>query len=100
RGFALTHMSGTGCAGGFGDIPFFPYAGAVNTSPSSDPTDANYAGSFSHAHETAQAGYYRVVLNSGVNVELSATSRTGSARFAYPAGQTASLLVRTSNSAV
>src|SRR4051812_7733994 len=23
RGFALTHMSGTGCAGAYGDIPFF-----------------------------------------------------------------------------
>src|SRR5882757_1683238 len=25
RGFSLTHMSGTGCAGAFGDIPFLPY---------------------------------------------------------------------------
>lgn len=26
RGFSLTHMSGTGCAGGSGDIPLFPFA--------------------------------------------------------------------------
>lgn len=100
RGFALTHMSGTGCAGGFGDIPMFPYLGTVDTSPTSDTTDAKYASNFSHANETATAGYYRVGLNSGVNVELSATTRTGSGRFTYPAGQTASLLVRTSNSEV
>ena len=35
RGFSLTHMSGTGCAGGSGDIPIFPYAGEVTTSPQS-----------------------------------------------------------------
>jgi len=100
RGFALTHMSGTGCAGGFGDVPFFPHVGTVTSSPTADNTDARYASDFSHANETATAGDYRVGLNSGVNVELSATARTGSARFAYPAGQTASLLVRTSNSEV
>src|SRR5947209_15984776 len=27
RGFSLTHLSGTGCAGASGDIPFFPYVG-------------------------------------------------------------------------
>jgi predicted alpha-1,2-mannosidase len=100
RGFALTHLSGTGCAGAFGDVPFFPYAGAVNSSPSADSTDAKYASNFSHTNETAAAGYYRVRLDSNVNVELTASARTGSGRFAYPAGQTASLLIRTSNSAV
>ena len=38
RGFSLTHLSGTGCAGASGDIPFFPYAGDVTTSPSADTT--------------------------------------------------------------
>lgn len=101
RGFALTHLSGTGCAGAFGDIPFFPHAGNVTGSPSADSTDATYASNFSHTGETAAAGYYRVGLGSGVNVELSATARTGAARFTYPQNQTtASLLVRTSNSEV
>jgi len=100
RGFALTHMSGTGCAGGFGDIPFLPHVGNVTGSPSADTTDSVYASNFSHANETAAAGYYRVGLSSGVNVELSATARTGAARFTYPQNQTASLLVRTSNSEV
>nr|BFE58901.1 GH92 family glycosyl hydrolase [Dactylosporangium thailandense] len=100
RGFSLTHMSGTGCAGGSGDIPFLPYPGTVTSSPSSDNTDATYASSFQHANETGTAGYYRVGLDSGVNVELSATTRTGAGRFTYPTGKTASLLVRTSNSEV
>ena len=100
RGFALTHMSGTGCAGGYGDIPFLPHAGTVDTSPSSDTTDAKYAGDFAHADESGTAGRYQVGLASGIGAELTATARTASARWTYPAGKTASLLVRTSNSEV
>ncbi|RAJ42708.1 putative alpha-1,2-mannosidase [Kitasatospora sp. SolWspMP-SS2h] len=100
RGFSLTHLSGTGCAGGAGDVPFLPYAGAVTSSPSADRTDAAYAANFSHANETGTAGSYRVGLDSGVNVELSATTRTGAGRFTYPTGKPLSLLVRTSNSEV
>src|SRR6185503_4237153 len=98
RGFALTHLSGTGCAGASGDVPFMPLPGTVTTLPTADNTDARYASSFSHANETAAAGFYRVGLDSGVNVELTATTRTGSGRFTYPAGQPATMLIRTSNS--
>ncbi|MET7288396.1 GH92 family glycosyl hydrolase [Streptomyces sp. NPDC005573] len=100
RGFSLTHMSGTGCAGGSGDIPFFPYAGEVTSSPASDTKDAVYASDFSHTDETAEPGHYKVGLASGVTADLTATARTGSARFTYPAGKPASLLVRTANSEV
>ena len=34
RGFSLTHLSGTGCAGASGDIPFYPHVGTVTTSTS------------------------------------------------------------------
>ncbi|MFJ1968844.1 GH92 family glycosyl hydrolase [Streptomyces sp. NPDC087903] len=100
RGFSLTHMSGTGCAGGSGDIPFFPYAGTVDTSPASDTKDAVYASGFSHADETAEPGHYKVGLASGVTADLTATARTGSARFTFPADKPASLLIRTANSEV
>ena len=83
RGFSLTHMSGTGCAGGSGDIPFFPYAGRVTSSPASDTKDAVYAADFGHADETAEPGHYRVGMASGVTANLAATTRTGSARCAY-----------------
>ena len=99
RGFSLTHLSGTGCAGASGDIPFMPYVGSVNSSPSADSGDSTYASNFSHSNETATAGYYRAQLASGVNTELTATTRTGSGRFTYPSG-TATMLVRTSNSEV
>ncbi|GAB1326857.1 GH92 family glycosyl hydrolase [Streptomyces sennicomposti] len=100
RGFSLTHMSGTGCAGGSGDIPLFPYAGQVTTSPAADTKDAVYAADFRHADETAEPGHYKVGLASGVTADLTATARTGSARFTYPADKPASLLIRTANSEV
>ncbi|MDH6453531.1 MULTISPECIES: GH92 family glycosyl hydrolase [unclassified Streptomyces] len=100
RGFSLTHMSGTGCAGGSGDIPLFPFAGEVTSSPASDTKDAVYAADFSHADETVEPGHYRVGLASGVTADLTATARTGSARFTYPADKPASLLFRTANSEV
>lgn len=100
RGFSLTHMSGTGCAGGSGDIPFFPYVGEVSSSPASDTKDAVYASDFSHADEKAEPGHYKVGLASGVTADLTATARTGSARFTYPEGKPASLLIRTANSEV
>src|SRR2546430_6680440 len=98
RGFSLTHLSGTGCAGASGDIPFFPYAGDVTTSPSADTTDAVYASTFTHANEVAQAGFYSVALDSGAKAELTATTRTGAGRFTFPAGKPATMLVRGSNS--
>ncbi|WP_055494729.1 GH92 family glycosyl hydrolase [Streptomyces sp. TP-A0356] len=100
RGFSLTHMSGTGCAGGGGDIPFFPYAGEVTSSPASDTKDAVYAADFAHADETAEPGHYKVGLSSGVTADLTATARTGSGRFTFPADKPASLLIRTANSEV
>src|SRR5262245_29442794 len=98
RGFSLTHLSGTGCAGASGDIPFFPYAGDVTTSPSADTTDAVYASTFTHANEVAQAGFYAVTLDSGAKAELTATTRTTAGRFTFPAGRPATMLVRGSNS--
>ncbi len=98
RGLSLTHLSGVGCSGGNGDIPIMPYTGAVTSSPSADTTDAIYAGTFSHANEAAEPGYYRVGLDNGTNAELTVTDRTGMGRFGFPADQPASLLFRTSMS--
>ncbi|MFG2311948.1 GH92 family glycosyl hydrolase [Streptomyces sp. NPDC048566] len=100
RGFSLTHMSGTGCAGGSGDIPFFPYAGEVTSSPAADTEDAVYASDFAHTDERAEPGHYAVGLASGVSADLTATARTGSGRFTFPADKPASLLIRTANSEV
>ncbi|MEU3183604.1 GH92 family glycosyl hydrolase [Streptomyces sp. NPDC006923] len=98
RGFSLTHLNGVGCSGANGDIPVMPYVGEVDSSPTADTTDATYASTFSHSNETARPGYYKVGLDSGASAELTATSRTGSGRFGFPADKPASMLFRTSNS--
>jgi predicted alpha-1,2-mannosidase len=82
RGFSLTHLSGPGCSD-FGNIPFMPTLGA---SPVSHYT-------FSHANESASPGYYSVAFDNGLRTELTSTTRSGIARFTYPAGQRASLAV-------
>ncbi|RKN21476.1 glycoside hydrolase family 92 protein [Micromonospora musae] len=98
RGFSLTHLNGVGCNGGAGDIPIMPYVGDVDSSPTADTSDAKYASDFSHADETARAGYYRVGLANGASAELTTTERTGTGRFGFPADQPASMLFRTANS--
>ena len=100
RGFSLTHLSGTGCRGASGDVPFMPYAGEVTTSPSIDAKNEMYASAFSHADEHAAAGKYEVRLASGIGVELAATTRSGAGRFTYPPGQPATMLIRTSDTEV
>ncbi|MBS1802426.1 MAG: GH92 family glycosyl hydrolase [Acidobacteria bacterium] len=97
-GFSLTHLMGTGCAGASGDIPFMPYVGVMDSSPADDAGAEKYGSTFSHDNETAQAGYYKVKLDSGVVAELTATSRTGSGRFTYPKGKPAVMLIRSAYS--
>jgi putative alpha-1,2-mannosidase len=84
RGFALTHLSGTGCAGASGDIPFMPITTAVTTSPSADATDSVYASGFSHADEIARAGYYKVAMANGSSIELTAALQAASPRSTSP----------------
>ena len=99
RGFSLTNVSGWGCAGGSGDVPLTPITTPVTTSPSADYRTA-YSNTFSHDDERAAAGRYRVALRNGVGVDLSATLHTGAARFTFPAGGAANLLLRVSDSEV
>lgn len=89
RGFSLTHLSGPGCPV-FGDVPIMPLVGRVRSSPASDP-DA-YLAKFSHANEQAAPGYYEVALDTGVRVQLTATTRTGYGVFTFPSSSDATLL--------
>ncbi|HEY1354015.1 MAG TPA: GH92 family glycosyl hydrolase [Ktedonobacteraceae bacterium] len=86
RGFSLTHLSGAGCSQ-YGDLPFLPFTGVLPDDP------AHSSVGFSHAHETAYAGYYRVGLDNGVISELTVTPHSGAGRFTYPAGVQAGLLL-------
>jgi predicted alpha-1,2-mannosidase len=94
KGFSLTRLSGTGCLGASGDIPFLPFIAEITHSPDTDKMDRYYSVGFSHTEESARPGYYRVLLDNGVDVQLTATERTGIARLTYPPNETAGLLVR------
>lgn len=87
-GFSLTHLSGPGCKAA-GDIPVLPTTGATAGAVSAAARDA-----FSHSGEAADAGYYKVALSNGVTTELTATTRTGMARFGFPAGSQANLVIK------
>ncbi|MEO6689202.1 MAG: GH92 family glycosyl hydrolase [Dokdonella sp.] len=100
RGFGLTHLSGTGCRGASGDIPFLPMTAEPTVSPSTDAKDETFSTTYSHVNETAEPGMYAVRLANRVKVELAATARTGSALFRYPSGMPATMLIRTSDSEV
>lgn len=99
-GFGLTHLSGAGCNGAGGDVPLMPIAQDVSSSPTlpAGGISTAYSSTFSHENEQASPGSYRVALDSGVAASLAATARTGTARFAYPAGKPAGLLIRGSDS--
>jgi predicted alpha-1,2-mannosidase len=81
-GFSHTHLSGTGI-GDLCDILFLPSMTAINTSlpnPGESVAKINRS-SFSHKNEKAHPGYYSVVLDNGVIVELTATPRCGIQRY-------------------
>src|SRR6185312_12994531 len=90
--FSMTHIDGAGCNVS-GDIPFMPTTEALVSAP---PTSGErYSATFSHSHEAAEPGYYSVLLGNGINVELTATLRSGFARIQYPKGQRQTLLIET-----
>ena len=88
-GFSLTHLSGPGCPAA-GDVPVLPTVG---------PVDSSATVGFGHAGESAAPGAYTVGLDNGVTAELTATRRSGMARFTFPATTAANLLFKLSGSA-
>ncbi|MBK9284395.1 MAG: GH92 family glycosyl hydrolase [Sphingobacteriaceae bacterium] len=77
-GFSHTHLSGTGCSD-WGDVMLMP----VSSNPIIDPHF--YSSTFNHKQEKASAGYYQVFLKEEkVNVELTATLRTGIHKYSFP----------------
>ncbi|QND51598.1 glycoside hydrolase family 92 protein [Phyllobacterium sp. 628] len=82
-GFNLIRLSGVGCYSG-GTVPFLPATDASQTSAV-----------FDHGKdEIAKPGYYHVKFtDTNVETDLTATTRTGLAKFAYPAGSNALLKI-------
>ena len=72
-GFSHLHLSGTGCAD-LGDVAFLPVLDKQQQEVK-----------FSHRAEYVRPGYYSVMLDNGIRVELTATERTGLHRYTLPA---------------
>lgn len=85
-GFSHTHLSGTGVAD-LCDVLLMPMPGLASTEPE------KYRSSFSHADEVANGGYYSVNLTNGVKAELTASTRAGVHRYAFPANQVANIVI-------
>ena len=87
QGFSMTHMSGPGC-NNEGDVFFTATTGAVHTQIK------NFQSTYSHAMESAMPGYYQVkLLRWGINTQLTASNRCGVAKFTFPAGKQANILI-------
>lgn len=85
NGFSHTHLSGTGC-GDYGDVLLMPTVGKQDYhAMGSESQQMAYASAFSHQNETAQPGYYSVVLDRyNVKAELTATKRAAIHRYTFP----------------
>jgi predicted alpha-1,2-mannosidase len=94
-GFSMTHLSGVGCPI-YGDFAVLPTMAALTTSPGAnfDP----YEAPFDHSQEEAHPGYYAVTLANGIRVEITVAERSGIARFIFPAGADARLLINAGSS--
>jgi len=76
--FSLTHLDGAGCAGER-DLPIFPLTSRPDATLDRSDT-------LVHSRELASPGFYEVTLGSGIKVDLTATQRSGFARFTFPKG--------------
>lgn len=81
RGFSLTHISGAGCPL-YGDVPILPW---VSTGHAPDATTMEGLSlPFSHDHEEAHPGYYKITFDNGIQAEFTVTERAGIARMYFP----------------
>ena len=84
-GFSHTHFSGTGHSD-LGDFLIMPTVGQLQLNPgTADKPETGFRSAFSHANETAEAGYYKVKLDDhNILAELTATNRVGFHQYTFP----------------
>lgn len=85
HGFSHTHLSGTGVSD-YSDIIFKPITDYHKAHP-----DSLLA--FSKSNETAEAGYYSVLLENGIRCEFTSSKRVGAHRYTFPEGERAMIFI-------
>ena len=89
-GFSHTHLQGTGVSD-YGDILFMP---CTQFKENERSWPDRYKSRFSHDREEASAGHYQVdLLDHGIRVDLTATSRVGIHRYQLEQPDTLTLIV-------
>ncbi len=86
-GFSHLRFSGVGCNGVGGNVLVMP----MTQQRSIDPSE--YAADFDKASERCAPGYYSVVLEKGLRVELTATHHVGLHRYMFPEGSKPTVLI-------
>ena len=90
-GFSHLHKSGGGCSD-YQDIIFMPVTDLLTGNDTHYPDVVNSR--FSHDLEFFEPGYYKVkLLNTDIEVELTATERCGMHRYTYPDGKEQQLVI-------
>lgn len=84
-GFSHTHFSGTGHSD-LGDFLVMPTVGKLKMNPGTATNPkSGFRSAFSHQNETAEAGYYKVLLDDDkILAELTATERVGMHQYTFP----------------
>lgn len=93
-GFSHTHFSGTGHSD-LGDFLVMPTEGALQLDPGTEEhPEKGYRSVFSHRNETAEAGYYKVLLEDhNILAELTASNRVGFHQYTFPASEQSHIIL-------
>jgi putative alpha-1,2-mannosidase len=93
-GFSHTHFSGTGHSD-LGDFLVMPTVGELQMEPGAKGSPRNgFRSAYSHANETAEAGYYKVKLDDdSILAEMTATTRVGFHQYIFPASDNAHIIL-------
>jgi predicted alpha-1,2-mannosidase len=83
-GFSHTHLSGTGI-GDLCDILLMPATGNIDlTKEVADVREEDFATTFNHENEVAKAGFYQVLMENGIEAQLTVTEHAGLHKYIFP----------------
>ena len=93
-GFSHTHFSGTGHSD-LGDFLVMPTQGTLQLNPgTADKPTNGFRSAYSHSNETAEAGYYKVLLDDHkILAEMTATLRVGVHRYTFSASEESHIIL-------
>ena len=92
-GYTMMHESGTGGAPKYGVVSQMPVVGNI----SNPLVDLSQPRAQNAQNDSAEVGYYKTLLASGVTTELAATEHAGILQHTFPKGQQSSVVIDVSH---